>query len=94
MLALTELSELSTLEDEFDSRRELVLIVARFASKLDDEFERLRLDARLVDMFALAEFRDASTLDDELDKPLKLVFSMASVASTLEELLERLRLDV
>jgi hypothetical protein len=44
MLALSELRELSTLEEELDSCNELAFIVARFASMLEDEFERLRLD--------------------------------------------------
>lgn len=47
MLALTELSELST---------------------LDDEFERLKLEARFVAMPASAELREASTLDDEFER--------------------------
>lgn len=44
MLALTELSELSTLDEEFEMLRELVLIADRAVSTLDDELERLRLE--------------------------------------------------
>ena len=47
ILALTELSELSTLEDEF---------------------ERLKLDAMFVATAVLAELSEASTLEEELDK--------------------------
>jgi hypothetical protein len=44
MLALTELSELSMLDDEFDKLFELVLRTVRAVSMLDEELERLRLD--------------------------------------------------
>jgi len=44
MLALTEFSELSTLDDEFESWFELVLMTERRLSTLDEELERLRLD--------------------------------------------------
>jgi hypothetical protein len=44
MLALTELSELSMLDDEFDTLFELVLRTVRAVSMLDEELERLRLD--------------------------------------------------
>ena len=44
MLALTELSELSMLDDEFDKLFELVLSAVRAMSMLDDELERLRLE--------------------------------------------------
>ena len=60
---------------------------------LDDEVDRLRLDARLVETLALRELSDPSTLDEELDKLFELVLSAARVASRLEELLERLRLE-
>ena len=43
MLALTELSELSMLDDEFDKLFELVLRTVRAVSMLDEELERLRL---------------------------------------------------
>jgi hypothetical protein len=44
MLALTELSELSRLEDEFERLFELALIAVRAASILEEELDRLRLD--------------------------------------------------
>jgi predicted house-cleaning noncanonical NTP pyrophosphatase (MazG superfamily) len=44
MLALTELSELSMLDDELDKLFELVSRTARAVSMLDEELERLRLD--------------------------------------------------
>lgn len=44
MLALTELSELSTLEEEFETFIELLFIANSAASTLDDELERLRLE--------------------------------------------------
>jgi len=44
MLAFTELSELSTLEDELETASELVLTAKSAASMLDEEFEKLRLD--------------------------------------------------
>lgn len=44
MLAFTELSELSTLEDELESWFELVLIAERRLSTLDEELERLKLE--------------------------------------------------
>lgn len=44
MLALTELSELSTLDDEFETVSELALIAKSATSMLEDEFDRLRLD--------------------------------------------------
>jgi hypothetical protein len=44
MLALTELSELSMLDDEFERLFELVLRAVRAVSMLDEELERLRLD--------------------------------------------------
>lgn len=94
MLALTEFSELSRLEDEFESCRELALIAARFASMLDEEFDRLRLEVLLVDILAFTELSEASTLDDEVDKLFELVLRAPRSASTLEELLERLRLEI
>jgi hypothetical protein len=60
---------------------------------LDDEVDRLRLDARLVETLALRELSDPSTLDEELDKLFELVLSAARVASMLDELFERLRLE-
>jgi len=45
-----------------------VLIVLSAVSTLEDEFERLRLDAWLVEMLLLVAFRVASILDDEFDK--------------------------
>lgn len=44
MLAFTELSELSRLEDEFERLLELALIVVSAASRLDDELDRLMLE--------------------------------------------------
>lgn len=37
-------------------------------STLEDEFERLKLEARFVAIATLAELREASTLEDEFDK--------------------------
>lgn len=45
MLAFTELSELSTLEDEFERLLELVLMTVSAASMLEEELERLTLEA-------------------------------------------------
>jgi len=70
------------------------LIAARLASTLDDEFERLRLDARLVEMLAFAEFSDASTLDEEFDRLFELVFRAPRSASRLDELFDRLKLEI
>lgn len=44
MLALTELSELSTLDDELERLSDDVLRVVSAASTLDDELLRLRLE--------------------------------------------------
>lgn len=70
-----------------------MLIVAKFASMLDDELERLRLDARLVETLPFTELSEPSTLDDEVDKLFELVLSAARIASRLDELFERLRLE-
>jgi len=45
MLALTELNERSTLEEELDREFELVLIIESKLSMLDEETDRLRLEA-------------------------------------------------
>jgi hypothetical protein len=45
MLALTELNERSTLEEELDREFELVLIIESKLSTLDEETDRLRLEA-------------------------------------------------
>lgn len=45
ILAFTELSERSTLEDEFDREFELVLMMARRLSTLEEDSDRLMLDA-------------------------------------------------
>jgi hypothetical protein len=45
MLALTELSELSMLDDELERLKDDVLRAERVASRLDDELLRLRLEA-------------------------------------------------
>lgn len=94
MLAFTELRELSTLDDELESCNELVFITAKLASILEEEFERLKLEALLVAIFALAEFSEASTEEDEFERLFELVLRAPRRASRLDELLERLRLDV
>lgn len=43
-LAFTELSDPSMLDDELDKLFELVLSAARIESRLDELFERLRLE--------------------------------------------------
>ncbi len=45
MLALTELSELSMLDDDLERLKDDVLRAERVASRLDDELLRLRLEA-------------------------------------------------
>lgn len=49
----------------------LALIILSELSRLEDEFERLRLDVWLVVILALTLFNDWSMLDDELER-LKL----------------------
>jgi hypothetical protein len=45
MLAFTELRERSTLDEEFDSEFELVLMMESRLSTLDDDRDKLRLEA-------------------------------------------------
>ena len=45
MLALTEFSERSMLEDEFEREFELVLIIESALSTLEEDSERVRLEA-------------------------------------------------
>ena len=82
------------LEEDEEKESELVFIVARAASILDDELLKLRLEVWLVLIRVLTVVRAASTLEDELDMELELVLRAVSTASTLEEELLRLRLDV
>lgn len=101
MLAFTELSERSTLEDEFEREFELVLRIESALSRLDDDTDKLRLEARLVEMLALTELSDPSMLDEELER-LRLDVTFVEIlaltelsdASTLEDESERLRLEV
>lgn len=44
MLALTELSERSTLDDDVETLLELALVAESAESTLDEEFDRLTLD--------------------------------------------------
>jgi len=94
MLALTIPRAASTLLEEVDTCRELVLIAASPASRLDEEFDRESDDALLVVIDALTELSEASTLDDESERLFELAFMVLSAASTLDEELERLRLEV
>jgi hypothetical protein len=101
ILAFTELRERSTLEDEFERELELVFSMESALSRLDEEMDKLRLEARLVEMLALTELSDPSTLDEELERlRLDVIFvemlalTELSDASTLEEELERLKLEV
>lgn len=73
MLAFTELSELSTLEEEFETLIELVLIAKSAASVLEDELERFRLEVWLVEILALTELSELSMLDEEFEIEFELV---------------------
>lgn len=73
MLALTELRELSTLDDEVETLLELVLRVARVTSTLEEDSDRLNDDVIFAEMLALTELRELSTLEDELEILLELV---------------------
>jgi hypothetical protein len=68
---LTPVSAASTLEEEFDRLLELVFIVARRASTLDDDDETLKDDAWKVEIELFAALSAASTLL-ELDESDKL----------------------
>jgi hypothetical protein len=70
------------------------LVVARAASRLVDELERLIEDAWLVEMLAFVAVKAASMLEDEDDRLNELVLRAASVPSTLEEEFDRLRLEI
>lgn len=101
MLALTELRDRSTLDEEFERVFELVLRIARRLSILDEDTDRLTLEALLVEMLAFTELSEPSMLEDELERfklEVMLVEMLAltelSDASTLEDEFERLRLEV
>lgn len=94
MLALTDASELSTLEDEVDTLLELALTVESVKSRLDDDCERFSDEVRLVEMLALTELRELSTLEDDVDIESELLLIAESAASTLEDEFDKLRLEV
>ena len=68
MLVLNVLSAASTLEEDEDNERELVLVAVRAASTLDDELLKLRLEVWLVLIRVLTALSATSTLDDELER--------------------------
>jgi hypothetical protein len=65
MLALTIPRAASTLLEEVDTCRELVLSAASPASRLDEEFDRERDDVMSVVIDALTALREASMLDED-----------------------------
>lgn len=65
MLALTELSEVSTLDDEVETLLELAFVTARAASILEDELDRLTLEAWFVVMLLLVVVSAESTLAED-----------------------------
>lgn len=65
MLALIELSEVSTLDDEVDTLLELAFVTARAASILEDELDRLTLEAWFVVMLLLVVVSAESTLAED-----------------------------
>ena len=94
MLALTELRELSTLDDEVETLLELVLRVARVTSTLEEDSDRLNDDVIFAEMLALTELRELSTLDDEFEIARELAFVEARAASMLEDEFDKLALEV
>lgn len=94
MLAFTELSELSTLDEELERFSDEVLRPESAPSRLDEELLRLMLDVWLVEMLALTELSELSTLEDEFESWFELVLMTERRLSTLDEELERLRLEV
>lgn len=94
MLPLTELSEVSTLDEEVETLLELAFVADRAASILEDELERLTLEAWLVVMLLLVVASAESTLAEDRESKLELALMTPSRASTLDDELERLRLDV
>ena len=91
MLALTRVSALSTLAEEFDMLLELVLRAPNSWSTLEDELESDSELVRLVAMLALTEFSDASMLDEDTDRLSELVLIVLRALSTLLDDTERLR---
>jgi hypothetical protein len=67
MLAFSELSELSTLEDELERLKDDVLSAESAPSRLDDELLKLRLEVRFVVMLAFTELSELSTLEEEFE---------------------------
>jgi hypothetical protein len=65
MLALTTPKAASILLEEVDTCRELVLIAASPASRLEEEFDREREDVMFVAIDALTALREASMLDED-----------------------------
>jgi hypothetical protein len=70
-------------------------------SKLEEEFDKLRLDVWLVLILALTIFSRLSMLDDEFERlklevwlVLTLALTRLSELSTLEDEFERLKLEV
>jgi hypothetical protein len=68
-------------------------VLARAASRLVEEVERLIEEAWLVDMLAFVAAKAASTLEEDDDRLNELVLRVASAPSTLEEEFDRLRLE-
>ena len=93
MLALTELSEPSILDEEVEMLFELATVTPIAASILDDDSDRLSEDVPLVAILAFTELSELSTLDDEVETASELAFIVSSPASTLEDELDKLRLD-
>ena len=82
---LTADSAASTLPEEEDACVELVLMLERVKSMLDDELESERDEVLFVAIEALTELSDASTLEEESERLLELPFRTPKSASRLDD---------
>jgi hypothetical protein len=65
---LTAVRAVSTLEEELEREFELVFVVVRTASMLDEELLRVRLEVWLAVIELFTTVSAASTLDEELER--------------------------